>query len=142
MSTPIYLLNRCLKKKLKNLTLEESWSRFKPNMSHLRVFGSVSYKHVDGKRDQMILVGYHSIGGFKLYDVVNKRIVIDVTFDDLRDWHHTVTDYQPIVIGYHSGGIVPALFGGPETVTVKSKWKKCENLNKAKKTCMREIARL
>lgn len=41
-------------------------------MSHLRVFGSVAYQHVsdefrmplDDKGDQMILVGYHTMGGY------------------------------------------------------------------------------
>lgn len=40
--------------------------RFKPNISHLRVFGSLAYRHVpdqlrkklDDKGEQMILVGY------------------------------------------------------------------------------------
>ena len=34
----------------------------------------------------MILVGYHSTGGYKLFDVENMRIVInrDIVFDELK----------------------------------------------------------
>lgn len=95
VSATAYLLNRFPTKKLKNITPKESWFGFKPNMSHLKVFGSITYIHVpdqlrkkiDDKGEQMILVGYHSTGGYKLYDTVNKRIVIirDVIFDELKD---------------------------------------------------------
>lgn len=95
MSTTAYLLNRCPTNKLINITPKESWSKFKPNMSHLKVFGSVAYRHIldqllnklDDKGEKMILVGYHSTGGYKLYDTVNKRIVIskDMIFDELWD---------------------------------------------------------
>lgn len=76
---------------MKNITPEESWSGFKSNMSHLKVFGSIAYKHVpdqlrkklDDKGEQMILLGYHSTRGYKLYDAVNKKIIIsrDMIFD-------------------------------------------------------------
>lgn len=74
-------LNRCPTKMLKNITLEECWLRFKPNMIHLKVFGLVAYRHVPGqlrkklydKGEKMILVGYHSTDGYKLYDAVNKK---------------------------------------------------------------------
>ncbi|XP_058775646.1 uncharacterized protein LOC131649925 [Vicia villosa] len=70
VSTATYLLNRCPTKKLEKLTPEEAWCGFKPNLSHLRVFGSVAYKHVPGqlrkklddKGEEMIFVGYHSTG--------------------------------------------------------------------------------
>lgn len=47
--TTTYLLNRCPTKKLEKVTLEEAWSKFKLNMNHLRVFGSVAYRYVMGK---------------------------------------------------------------------------------------------
>ncbi|MCI38011.1 copia-type reverse transcriptase-like protein, partial [Trifolium medium] len=62
----------------------------------MRVFGSVAYKHVpdqlrrklDDKSTMMILIGYHSTGGYKLYDPINKIIVIsrDVVIDELKEW--------------------------------------------------------
>ena len=85
------MLNRFPTKKLKNITREESWSEFKPNMIHLKVFCSVMYRHVpdhhikkiDDKGEQMMLVGYHCNRGYILYDAYNKIIVIsrDVIFD-------------------------------------------------------------
>lgn len=85
---------------------------FKPHMSHLSVFGSVVYTHVpsqlrkkvDDKGEKMILFGYHSMGGCKLYDAVNKRIVIiwDMIFYESRDWKHDIPDYQPTLTRYLS----------------------------------------
>ena len=71
VSITAYLLNRFATKKLENVTLEEAWSRFKPNMNHLKVFGSIAYRYVPGqirkkldeKGEVMILVGYHSTDG-------------------------------------------------------------------------------
>lgn len=53
-------------------------------MNHLRVFGFVAYQHVpeqlrnnlDDNGEMMILVGYHSTGGYKLFDAANRRIMI------------------------------------------------------------------
>ncbi|XP_073221582.1 uncharacterized protein [Cicer arietinum] len=68
------------------------WSGFKPNLSHLRVFGSVAFQHITGqlrkklddKSEMMLLVGYHPTGGYKLFDVSSKKIVIsrDVIVDE------------------------------------------------------------
>ena len=35
-----------------------------------------------------MLVGYHSTGGYKLFDPVNKKIVInrDMIIDELKEW--------------------------------------------------------
>lgn len=65
MSTSAYLLNRCRTKKLGNIIHKESWSRLKKSMSHVKVFGSVAYRHVpdqlrkklDDKEEQIIHVG-------------------------------------------------------------------------------------
>jgi hypothetical protein len=37
----IYLSNRCPTKSLNDMTPQEAWSRRKPNVSHLKVFGSI-----------------------------------------------------------------------------------------------------
>ena len=67
----------------------------KPSLSHLKVFGSIAHINVpnqlrrklDDKSSQMTLVGYHSKGGYKLFDLVNKQIVInkDVFIDELNE---------------------------------------------------------
>jgi hypothetical protein len=96
VSTATYILNRCPTKRLNGTTPEEAWSGSKPNVEHLKVFGSIAYKHVpdqlrkklDDKSETMILVGYHPTGGYKLYDPVSKVTVIsrDVVFDELKEW--------------------------------------------------------
>lgn len=45
-STIIYILNRYLTKKIVNKTPYEAWIGLKPNVSHLRVFGSMCFRHV------------------------------------------------------------------------------------------------
>jgi transposase InsO family protein len=96
VSTATYILNLCPTKRLNGITPEECWSRNKPSVKHLRVFGSIAYKHVpnqlrrklDDKATIMILVGYHSTGGYKLYDPVNKSVVVsrDVVIDEMKEW--------------------------------------------------------
>jgi hypothetical protein len=41
--TAVYLLNRYLTITVKQKTPEETWSRIKPGVSHINVFGSTSY---------------------------------------------------------------------------------------------------
>ncbi|MCI01981.1 copia-type polyprotein, partial [Trifolium medium] len=81
----------CPIKRLENTTPEECWSGKGPNVSHLRVFGSIAYIHVhdqlrrklDDKGDQMVLV---MTGGYKLLNPINKQIVInrDVIYDEMN----------------------------------------------------------
>jgi hypothetical protein len=85
VSTATYVLNKCPTKRLDGITPEESWSGNKPSVKHLRMFGSIAYKHVpdqlrkklDDKLVMMILVGYHPTGGYKLYDPTNKNVVVN-----------------------------------------------------------------
>jgi hypothetical protein len=96
VSTATYVLNRCPTKRLNDITPEECWTGNKPNVNHLRVFGSVAYRHVpdqlrrklDDKSEVMILVGYHNTGGYKLFDPVKRNIVIsrDVLIDEVKKW--------------------------------------------------------
>ena len=61
----IYLSNRCPIKSLNGMTPKETWSRRKPSVSHLKVFWSIGYVHVDDqvmtkldeKSRKMIFVG-------------------------------------------------------------------------------------
>lgn len=45
------------------------------------------------KGEVMILVGYHSTSGYKLFDVVNMRIMIsqDVVIDELKQLQQGIT---------------------------------------------------
>jgi len=77
---------------------EEVWTKRKPHVKHLKVFGSLCFRHIpykkrkklDDKNESMILVGYHSVGSYRLYNHVNQKIIIskDVFVDEKRncDW--------------------------------------------------------
>ena len=96
VNTAAYILNRSPTKKVENMTPEEAWTGVKPCVSHLRVFGSICYRHVldqvrtklDDKGERMILLGYHSTGGYKLLNQVKNKIVInrDVVVDEHNEW--------------------------------------------------------
>lgn len=45
-------------------------------------------RKLDDKSSLMILIGYHSTGGYKLFDPLNKQVVIsrDVVIDELEEW--------------------------------------------------------
>jgi transposase InsO family protein len=84
VNTATYILNKCPTKKMKDKVPEEIWSGRKPSISHLKVFGSICYKHVpdsrrkklEDKSEAMILVGYHNIGAYRLLDPHSKKIAI------------------------------------------------------------------
>jgi len=94
VSTAVYLLNRSPTKKHEDVTPEEIWSGNKPDIKHLRVFGCLCFRHVpdqlrrklDKKGEQMIMLGYHTIEGYRLYDCNSRKVVIssDVIFDEYR----------------------------------------------------------
>ncbi|KAL2342497.1 hypothetical protein Fmac_003782 [Flemingia macrophylla] len=99
MCTTTYILNRCPTKRLETITPEEAWSGFKPSVKHVRIFGSLCYKHVpehnrrklDSRSQAMVLVGYHSTGAYKLFDPIQRRVVIsnDVVVDETKEWDWT-----------------------------------------------------
>ena len=73
------------------LTPFKLWTGKKPDLSRLRVFGSLAYAHVpdqlrqklDVKSSNMIMVGY-GLNGYRLRDPSNDKIVTrrDVVFDE------------------------------------------------------------
>lgn len=76
VSTATYVLNRCPTKRLKSQVPEEIWSSRKPSIKHIRIFGSLCYKHVpdvkrkklQDKSEMVVLVGYHPTGAYRLYN--------------------------------------------------------------------------
>lgn len=96
MSTVAYVLNRCPTRNLKNQVLEECWSGSKPWITHLKVFGSLCYKHVSDERrtklednsEHMILVGYHPFRAYRLYNPVAEKLVVsrDVIIREAESW--------------------------------------------------------
>jgi hypothetical protein len=97
INTAAYLLNRCPTERLQSKVPEEMWSGKKPQVDHLRIFGSLCFRHVphekrkklEDKNDPMIIVGYHSAGSYRLYSPKTKKIVIsrDVFFDESNSWN-------------------------------------------------------
>ena len=96
-ATAAYLIIRSPTKKLQDKTPEEAWCGVKPSVQHLKIFGSLCFKHVpdqlrrklDDKSQVMIMVGYHLTSAYKLYDPNNKKIVFskDVKFDETKCWN-------------------------------------------------------
>lgn len=100
-----YVLNRCPSRRLKDVTLEEAWSRRKPSVRHLNIFDSLCYKHIlnqkrkklDDKSEALILVGYHPIDAYKFYDPISKNVPInrDVGVDEFSKWNRTIIANTP-----------------------------------------------
>uniref|UniRef100_A0A251T6N3 Putative zinc finger, CCHC-type n=1 Tax=Helianthus annuus TaxID=4232 RepID=A0A251T6N3_HELAN len=92
-----YILNRTVTKTRPNVTPFEAWNGRKPNVEHLKVFGSVAYVHIpkqkwnklDDKTEKMIFVGYsENSKGYKLFNPLTNKITIsrDVIFDESKRW--------------------------------------------------------
>jgi len=99
----IYLSNRCPTKSLNGMTPQEAWSRRKPSVSHLKVFGSIGYVHVDDqvrtklddKSKMMIFVGYDQKSkGYKFYNPIEGKMVIsgEVEFNEEGAWDWKVNN--------------------------------------------------
>lgn len=86
-----YLVNRSPTKALKDMTPFEMWNNRKPDISHLRVFGSVAYaqipkqlrKKLDDTSRKMRMVGY-DLNGYRLYDEEKKivKVARNIVFDE------------------------------------------------------------
>ena len=87
-----------------DISPEEAWTGAKSSVTHLRIFGSICYKHVpdqlrrklDDKDMPHILIGYHSTGGYKLYDPGSGQVSIsrDVIYDKSRSWNWNSTSSE------------------------------------------------
>ena len=93
LSTAVYLSNRSPTKAVQGMTPFEAWTKEKPAVGHLRVFGSDAYAHVlkeerrklDSKAKKCILVGYgEETKGYRLYDPTRAKIIFsrDVVFKE------------------------------------------------------------
>lgn len=74
----------------------------------------------------MILVGYHSTGGYKLDDAINKRIIIsrDVIFKDMKD-------YKNAKINSNGFGTIHVVFENIENASGEIKVE--ENVRRSKR---------
>ena len=91
--TLVYVQNRSPHQILKNITVEKSFTRVKPNIGHFRIFGCPVYFHVpkekrsklDPSRRKGTFVGYSdSSKAYRIYIPGQRQIEIrrDVTFEE------------------------------------------------------------
>ena len=89
-------MNRSPTRRLKGITPKEAWPGNRPGVSHFRIFGSLSFRHVleptrrklDDCAEQMVLLGYHPTGAYKLYDPRIRKVVINKdVMDETRCWN-------------------------------------------------------
>jgi hypothetical protein len=96
VGTTCYLVNRSPSSMLDDKTTHEIWSRKKPSLQHLRVFGCDAYVHVpkenrsklDKKVEKCIFIGYKDgVKGYNLWNPETKKIVHsrDVVFKEVKD---------------------------------------------------------
>jgi len=93
VSTAVYFLNRSPTKALHKMTPEEAWLGRKPDLRHLRIFGSKAHVHTpkalrhkwDKKSVECILVGYcEDSKAYCLYKPTYRKIIKkrDIIFDE------------------------------------------------------------
>ena len=88
-----YIVHRTPTKYLQGITLEEAWSKIKPDVSHFHVFGSEAWAHIldekqkalQSKSEKCIFVGYsEDVKGYRLLQPHSHDIIIirDVKIDE------------------------------------------------------------
>lgn len=94
----IYLLNRLPTRAVTGITPYEAWSRNKPHLEDLRVFGCLAHMRVptekltklDNRSKQVIYLGKESgTKAYRLYDPDSKSICIsrNVVFEEGKSWN-------------------------------------------------------
>jgi hypothetical protein len=97
VNTATYILNRSPTKAVRNQTPFEVWHKRKPNVSHLKVFGSIAYALIpsqsrdkfDEKGEKLIFIGYSDESkGFRLFNPKKDQLLLsrDVIFDETTAW--------------------------------------------------------
>ncbi|MCO5599362.1 hypothetical protein L7F22_053463 [Adiantum nelumboides] len=86
------------------MTLEEKFTRKKPDVSHFIVFGCIAHVHVpdelrtklDPKAKKCVFTGYYvEQKGYKCYNPTTRRVRVskDVVFDEMATWYADVRHY-------------------------------------------------
>lgn len=91
------MLNRCPNNETKEKVLEQVWSGKKPFVNHFKVFGSIfhklvpnaSRKKLDDKSEAIILVGYHNIGIYRLFNRITGKLLVcrDIIIYENESWN-------------------------------------------------------
>ncbi|MCO5611256.1 hypothetical protein L7F22_065508 [Adiantum nelumboides] len=102
-STAVYTMNTTRTAAVHDMTLEETFTGKKPNVSHFKVFGCIAYVHVrdelrtklDPKAKKCVFIGYLvEQKGYKCYNIVTRQVRVsrDVVFDEMVTWYTDVKD--------------------------------------------------
>ncbi|GAA0162208.1 transmembrane signal receptor [Lithospermum erythrorhizon] len=92
-----HILNRCPTLSVKDVTPQEKWSKVKPTVDHLRIWGCLAHAHVpkqsrsklDERSTLCIFIGiYSNTKAYRLYDVKGEKLIIsrDVVFEEDKHW--------------------------------------------------------
>ena len=117
-NTAVYLMNRCTTSGVHDLTPYEKFYGKKPDLSHVRIFGSIAYVHIpdekrqklDPKSEKCILIGYSlEQKGYKCYNPSTRKVRVsrDVVFDESASWYapETTTTPTPLDAEYTERGV-------------------------------------
>jgi len=116
VATVVYIMNRTPIVAVHGMTLEEKFTGKKPDVSHLRVFGCITYVHVpdekrsklDPKAEKCIFIGYSlEQKTYRCFNPSTRKLQVsrDVVFDEMVNW------YPPLKItedGEAKNGDVPS----------------------------------
>ena len=95
LHTSIYIMNKTSTATIHGMTPEEMFTRKKPYLSHLKVFGCLAYVHVpdelrskmDPKAKKCVFIGYSlEQKGYRCYNPITWQIKVskDLVFDELN----------------------------------------------------------
>jgi hypothetical protein len=98
VATTIYIMNRTPIAVVHGMTPEEKFTGKKPGVSHLRVFGCITYVHVpdekrsklDPKAEKCIFIGYSlEQKGYRCFNLYTRKLQVsrDVMFNEMVRWY-------------------------------------------------------
>ena len=101
VSFAVYILNRSPTKIVRDMTPQQAWSGKTPSVSHLKVFGCISYAHVpretrrklDDKSEKCIFIGYDEPSkAYRLFNPITKKVIVsrDVVFKEDKSWDRNI----------------------------------------------------
>lgn len=112
VSTAVYIFNITLTNALKNKTPYQAWYGYKPTVSHLWVFGCISYPLIpsqklqkfDTKSEKCVIIGYcTNTKTYRLFNPATSKIIVsrDVTFHEATGWNWNMNgkiDATPLIM--------------------------------------------
>ena len=83
---------------MKNVTPQDAWSRHKPSIKYLKIFGCIAYaqipkqkrKKLDDRGEKYIFIGYYENSKvYKLFNPITNKVIIrrDIIFDEDATWN-------------------------------------------------------